>query len=303
MPTYNRLSFLPTAVESVLKQTYSDFELIIIDDASTDGTDNYVQGLNDSRIRYFKNEKNLERCISRNIGFEKSLGKYICFLDSDDYYLPNHLEILFDAIEKQKEPKVLFFTNSWNKDEKGNLEKRYCPPLSGNIFDYIVRYTFNPQRMCLHRDIFAEIKFDPAVYICEDVDFASRIALKYPLIQVNENTIVYVSHKESFTGGDNRKAFKELENYKRIFSKNELRNKFSFFAKNQVLSMCWFHIAVFREREGARMQMYSAIFKSFIHCPRGYNRKTNKILLVMFLYNLPLIGAFIKKLWSNKPTQ
>ncbi|UNW09141.1 MULTISPECIES: glycosyltransferase [Acinetobacter] len=94
IPTFNRLSLLKRAIESILAQTYQNFEVIIIDDNSTDGTHNYLKkiSLDDSRIRYFLKEENSGACISRNMAIESAKGKYITGLDDDDYFLPNRLE-------------------------------------------------------------------------------------------------------------------------------------------------------------------------------------------------------------------
>lgn len=297
IPTYNRAPFIAGAVRSVLNQSYLDFELIIIDDASTDETESIVNGFSDNRIRYFKNEMNIERCKSRNKGISLATGRYICFLDSDDYHLPIHLEKLYDKISERSFPQALFFTNALNCDEEGVLTERLCPSLSDhNVFHYIVTYTFNPQRMCIHRYILEEFQFDPDVYVCEDVDLAARIATRYEVIQVPERTTVYVHHPSSFTGGDNRKPFKELENYKRIFAKPELLYKIPGKSKRRIKSMCYFHIAVYCDKNKQKGKMYKAILKSFFFFPRGYNGKTNKILFVMFLYNIPVLGKLFKLL-------
>ena len=109
IPTFNRAKYIAKAIKSVLAQEFSDWELVIIDDASTDNTEQIVKSFNDNRINYFKNQTNKERCVSRNIGMENSSGKYICFLDSDDYHLPDHLEVLHQHIIKHNQSPALFF--------------------------------------------------------------------------------------------------------------------------------------------------------------------------------------------------
>ena len=91
IPTYNRANFLPNTINSVIKQTYSNWELIIIDDGSTDHTKQVVASFQDERIKYIYQE-NAERSAARNNGIKNATGEWVCFLDSDDYYLPNHLE-------------------------------------------------------------------------------------------------------------------------------------------------------------------------------------------------------------------
>jgi len=101
IPTHNRSKFLEEAVRSVLAQTYQDFEIIIIDDASTDNTSEIISqkfatDIKNGRIRYVRNEKQMERSFSRNVGMDISRGEYIALLDDDDIWLPFHLETLVD---------------------------------------------------------------------------------------------------------------------------------------------------------------------------------------------------------------
>jgi len=300
LPVYNREKFIAKAVDSVLNQTYTDFELILVDDASIDNTAQIIQSYHDSRIRYVRNDINIERCNSRNRGIAMARGTYICFLDSDDYHLPHHLQTLYSHILERQNPTALFFTNSWNL-YNNELQERPCPDITHyNVFEYIGLYTFNPQRMCIHSSIIQQFVFDPAVYVCEDLDLAARIATQYPVMQIQERTTVYVHHAESFTGGDSRKAFKELENYKRIFAKPELRKRFPVVTKRKLLSMCYFHIAQYCNTHRELSCMYSAIIRSFVLYPPGYNGKTNKILLVLFLYNIPLLGTLFQKILGNR---
>ena len=94
IPTYNRSGFLSKAIESIIVQRCEDWELIIVDDGSTDDTKKTVQEFleKDSRIRYIFQE-NQERSAARNNGIKHANGDWICFLDSDDVYLTNHLEL------------------------------------------------------------------------------------------------------------------------------------------------------------------------------------------------------------------
>ena len=93
MPSYNTAKFISETIESVLAQTYPNWELIIADDCSTDDTDAVVRPyLADGRIRYMKNEKNSGAAVSRNRALREAKGKWIAFLDSDDLWLPEKLE-------------------------------------------------------------------------------------------------------------------------------------------------------------------------------------------------------------------
>lgn len=101
MPSYNTAKFISETIESVLAQTYTDWELIIVDDCSTDNTDEVVESfLPYNRIKYIKNEKNSGAAVSRNRALCEAKGKWIAFLDSDDVWLPEKLEKQIAFMEK-----------------------------------------------------------------------------------------------------------------------------------------------------------------------------------------------------------
>jgi len=102
IPTYNRANLISRAIRSVLNQTYSDFELIIIDDGSTDNTEDIIRQFQekDKRIKYIKHDKNKGGSAARNRGIKIAKGKYIAFQDSDDEWLPEKLNKQVDSIEK-----------------------------------------------------------------------------------------------------------------------------------------------------------------------------------------------------------
>lgn len=92
MPSYNTACFIRESIQSVLDQTYQNWELIIVDDCSTDNTDEVVASIKDDRIKYFKNEKNSGAAVSRNRALSEAKGRWIAFLDSDDLWVPEKLE-------------------------------------------------------------------------------------------------------------------------------------------------------------------------------------------------------------------
>lgn len=101
MPSYNTASFIAESIQSVLEQSYKDWELIIVDDCSPDNTDDVVKPyLSDKRIRYLKNEKNSGAAVSRNRALREAKGKWIAFLDSDDLWMPEKLEKQISFMEK-----------------------------------------------------------------------------------------------------------------------------------------------------------------------------------------------------------
>jgi len=297
IPLYNRRSRIDSAVHSVLSQAFTDWELIIVDDASTDGSWEHIQSYTDQRIRVLRNEVNSERCVTRNKGIATAKGEYICFLDSDDYHLSNHLEALHSFISSQLRKKAFFFTNAWDEDEQGNRTERHCPNLiKYDPFIYFLRYTVNPQRWAVHRLVMQRQLFDPAINICEDMDTSLRIvAYGVPVYQLTERTTCYVAAADSFTHGAPDKWERELANLKRIFTKPELKDLLPKKETDRLLSMCHFHLAQIAFEKNDLSNVRKHVFRSFLLCPSGYNGKTNIPLSVMLLYSLPFLGPLVRR--------
>jgi glycosyltransferase involved in cell wall biosynthesis len=296
IPVYNRSVFIKPAIESVVAQNISDWELIIVDDASTDDTVEVVKQYcsADHRIQLIRQPFNQERGAARNKGIENSKGKYICFLDSDDAFCPNHLQTFYDFIIKNPESAMLF-SNSYLVAGTAEMVEKVVPKLDNqNIFKYLLVYTPNPARVCIEKSILNEYRFDPSIPGLEDIDLWLRIAAKYPVKHIQKYTNIYVVHEESYTLGDTKRFEKELNNFKTIFAKSELKKRLPFWGKNRLLSMCHYHLAIKKEFEKKFCKMYAEIFKSFILCPSGYNKRTNKIILVMFVYHIPIVGNVFK---------
>lgn len=140
MPSYNTERFISETIESVLNQSYSDWELIIVDDCSTDNTDDVVgKYLADERIRYIKNDTNSGAAVSRNRALREAKGKWIAFLDSDDVWLPEKLEkqiafmvtngyhfsyTNYEEIDEESEPLDVFVTGPKRITKQGMYN--YC---------------------------------------------------------------------------------------------------------------------------------------------------------------------------------
>lgn len=98
IPTYNRAGLLPRAIESVLGQTHDEFEVVVVDDGSTDDTAAVVEGYDDPRVRYVAHEENRGANVARNTGIEAARGEYVAFLDSDDEWHPRKLELQLEQV-------------------------------------------------------------------------------------------------------------------------------------------------------------------------------------------------------------
>lgn len=288
----------------MLNQSFQDWELLLIDDASSDGSFEYMKSFKDSRVKVFQNQTNQERCRTRNRGIELASGQYIAFLDSDDYHLPLHYQILHEAIEAAGFPKAFFFTNAWNETEEGERSERLCPPLKAMpLPKYFLRYTVNPQRWAVHADVMKQHPFDPDIQIAEDLETSLRICLSGAQVyQIPKRTTVYVAASDSFTHGASNKWERELDALKKIFKKPAFKGKLPKKETFRLLSMCYFHLAMkaFQNQQSGKVLSFG--LRSFFLCPAGYNRKTNKPLFVAIIYHVPLLGhslRFLRALHKN----
>lgn len=300
IPVYNRAHRLPYVLKSLKNQTFQDFETIIVDDASTDNSYQVALDYDLQNKVVLRNERNCERCVTRNRGIAVAKGQYICFLDSDDYHLPEHFQKLHDFIVYKKEPVAFIFTNQYAETDDGVRTIKESPNYEEyNPYFYFLRYTVNPQRWAVHRNIIQHIHFDENVIIAEDMDVSLRIvAAGYPVFQFKEEHTVYVAASDSFTHGDPSKIEKELFYFKRIIQKKELSGKIPRRAIRYFYSQCYFHMSQKCYDKQQRWQTWKYSIKSFCLFPQGYddNFRNNKILFVNCIYSIPILGNVIKRI-------
>ena len=147
--TYNRADMVGRAIQSVLNQTHKDFELIVVDDCSTDNTEEVIKAFHDSHLCYIRHDKNRRLPAARNTGMKAAQGKYLAFLDDDDEWLPDRLKLQVEAAEQKDEGYGGFYcgyayyledgalmeTIPWQKgDIMSSLLKGWTPPCSGSMF-------------------------------------------------------------------------------------------------------------------------------------------------------------------------
>lgn len=199
LPTYNRLPLLKEAIQSVLNQTYTNFELIVVDDGSSDGTSTYVKNLENERIMLFSQE-NIGRSAARNLGLKKSRGELITFLDSDDLYLPTKLESQIDFLSRNKHFACIYTSADCFADSNPDVAiHRYDAKKSGNIYDEIAAYV--PLTICLptvmfRREVLNVIGlFDTELDRFEDTDYWRRIAQKFLIGAMDEVTCLIRTHE------------------------------------------------------------------------------------------------------------
>ena len=209
IPTYNRAGIIDRAIESVLAQTYQNWELIVVDDGSTDNTKEIVMSYNDERIKYFWKE-NEERSIARNYGIEKASGNYISFLDDDDYYLPEFFQEFNKKIIAENIPVAVFMCDEYTEDDEGNRKLNYTPRhLLNNPVRMLWEIQTSIRPFVIHRDIFKKEIFKEECPYGQDFHLAIRIVLKYPLFYISKPLSVNKIHGKQGTHAKFRKNYQE----------------------------------------------------------------------------------------------
>ena len=199
IPTYNRAGVLGKAIESILAQTYTNWELIIVDDGSTDNTRDIVSMYDDNRIRYFY-KKNEERSIARNYGVSKANGDYLSFLDDDDYYLPRFFEEFQKKIIKEGIPVAMIMCDEYTEDEQGKRKLNHIPK---RLLDNPVRLLWEIQSsirpFVIHKNILKENKFKEDCPYGQDFHLVLRIVLGHTFYYIPLGLSVNVIHENRGT--------------------------------------------------------------------------------------------------------
>ncbi|GJL77932.1 MAG: glycosyl transferase [Nitrospinaceae bacterium] len=180
LPTYNRADFLRESIQSVMFQTFTDFELIVVDDGSTDHTNEVVREF--SGIRTLSCPANGGVSKARNLGIAEARGRYICFLDSDDLWVKNKLETQISWMESQKDCQVCYTDEIWiRRGVRVNPMNKHRK-VSGDIFSHCLPLCIvSPSSVLMRASVFSEVGvFDETLTVCEDYDLWLRISMKYP---------------------------------------------------------------------------------------------------------------------------
>jgi len=174
------------AIDSVLNQTFKDFELIVVDNYSGDNTESIVKSYSDNRIRYFKNRNKGLVSINRNYGIKKSCGEYIAFLDDDDLWLPEKLEKQVELLDSNNAA-GLVYSDSYIIDSNGDLrEHTYFysrKPVAGNVLNELLLNNPIPLLTTIvKRELLNKVGgFNPRYKIAQDYDLWLRMAEYCPI--------------------------------------------------------------------------------------------------------------------------
>lgn len=275
IPTYNRAYLLPIALDSIRIQTFPDWECIIVDDGSTDNTKDLAQKYieKDKRFRYIHQE-NKERSVARNNGIKNAIGKYICFLDSDDSYLPERLSSLHLFIKENVKLPIMIFTDIQFDCGENVFVNKFIPFQNDKdtIFNYLANNIIGVPQVCISREILIKNLFTPEVHISEDFELWLRIAENFPIVyQRNNATVVALEHAErSVNLRYNNSALKQLATLRMIFRKDHPGHRISRENKNRLLANCYFSAAKHYMFNNKKSRAFLMIVKSLFADSKSY---------------------------------
>ena len=236
IPTYNRAHLIGRAIKSVLNQTYQDFELIIVDDGSTDNIEDIIRQFQekDKRIKYIKHDKNKGASAARNTGIKNSKGKYIAFQDSDDEWFPNKLEKQMKIFKKESPNLGIVYTGFYRIKDS---EKKYIPSheivkKEGSIYEELLKGNFiTTQSILVRKECFKKVGiFDENLPRLQDWELVMRLSKYYDFECIDEPLLISYYTSDSITANHKAliealeliltKHYKNFNNYKEILSRH-----------------------------------------------------------------------------------
>ncbi|TAJ98670.1 MAG: glycosyltransferase [Candidatus Manganitrophaceae bacterium] len=199
--TYNRARFLPETIESVLKQRFRDFELIVVDDGSTDETREVLRSYGD-RVRSFYHE-NRGPSAARNLGIRQARGRWISIQDSDDLCTADHLEALFGFADKNPGLGMVFGNGAYLGGPEHNREtiipegkSRRLAQQGVKLVDLFDKSIVRLQAALISREYLEAIGgLDENLHICMDLDLAFRLFMRYPVTYLDRVVFLYRKHE------------------------------------------------------------------------------------------------------------
>ncbi len=199
IPTYNRANRIKASLESVMTQTYTDIEIIVVDDGSADNTEEVIRSLNDGRIKYVRYEINQGACHARNVGIDEAEGDYIAFHDSDDVWKRDKLEKQLECIEQNNADMLLCKIEV----HKSNGKIEYYPEVNKSCFvDYglvLAGGVGSTQTFMAKARVFKDIHFDELMPRSQDTEVLIRISKKYKIYYLNEVLCCKYDQDDSLT--------------------------------------------------------------------------------------------------------
>ena len=282
IPTFNRAKVINSTIKSVLKQSFSNFEIIIIDDGSTDDTKEVIKKIKDNRVKYIY-QKNSERSVARNKGIINAAGEWICFLDSDDEYESDHLQNFFEEISKDSNPKLYFSEQKVKEVDCGSIIIQKTKYNKCNAPLFFAQESVVPGRVCIHREILKKHKFDEEIVIVEDADLWFRISCYFQVKYINKSSFIYNLHEDNSINVKNNAYLKRLKGLKKTFNKKE-KKYLKKEDRSMILNNCYFGIHKYYVKKNQILKSRLSILRAIILYPK--HRLKEKLYLFLYPKNI-----------------
>ncbi|MUH01594.1 glycosyltransferase [Scytonema sp. UIC 10036] len=201
IPAYNAMAYLPETVDSVLKQTFSDFEVLIVNDGSTDNVVEWASQVTDPRVRLITQE-NQRVSVARNTGINNAQGEYIAFLDADDLWEPTKLEKQVRCLDENPEVGMVYTWTLLVDKDNNPIGRIYASDVEGKAWNKILENDMISSGSCpmVRRSCFDTVGlFDRTLAYAPDLDMWVRIAFHYPIAVVKEPLLRYRQLPNSFS--------------------------------------------------------------------------------------------------------
>jgi len=280
IPAYNRAYMIAKTIGSVIDQRFTDWECIVVDDGSTDNTREVVSGIQDDRVKYVY-QKNAERSAARNNGIRNATGRYICFLDSDDFFESSHLQTLYDHIQKNEFPVAMFFVHAYHYINDVKTEPEMVS-LSGDPMLYFFTQPVIPARVCMHREILQAVRYDEDIVIVEDLVLWVKVAFSFPVFEIKERTVRYTLHEDNSVNLKNNSYLTRYNGLKVFFKRYpEVIRKIPKALRWKIMSNTVFGMARFYNFKNNYWKMVAYLWLSIWYAPIHEQTKA-KIHMMIF---------------------
>jgi len=200
IPTFNRSLLLKRALDSVCKQTFSEFEIIVVDDGSTDETAEIIQTQYPNISYVYQSNQGVSS--ARNKGLKLAKGDWLAFLDSDDEWMPRKLEMQLNLLNKHPKQKICHTEEIWIRNGVRVNQMKKHQKTGGWIFPQCLPLcAMSPSSILIHRTVFEDVGyFDTQLPACEDYDLWLRITAEYPVLYIAEPQILkYGGHEDQLS--------------------------------------------------------------------------------------------------------
>lgn len=204
VPTRNRASLVGETIDAILKQTFRDLEVIVVDDCSQDDTESIIRGYADDRVRYFYHDSGRLVAVNRNYGMSQATGEYLAFCDDDDIWLPDRLEKQLPEFEKDDHLELVC-SNAVIFNEKGDIRPFHPAGLAARDFTFNSLLRDNKiitSSVTVRKSVIDEVGMmdtSPALVTGQDYELWLRIARKYPVKYLDLPLVKYRVHSGNAT--------------------------------------------------------------------------------------------------------